>query len=1413
MRILDLRVLALIAAAALAACGTDAAPLGEVQTLAIEDAKVATDEDTPITVTLTIAPADAAVAIVAGPANGALEVIDAAAHTYRYAPKDDFNGEDEFTFSATLGEREATGTATITVTPVNDAPAAAADTYAGTEDTALTVAAPGVLENDADADGDALAAELVSPPAKGSVTLNADGSFAYVPYPDTNGSDSFTYKASDGRSAADAVTVSLVVAAVNDAPGATAGSSDVFEDTQLSGTLAASDADGDALTFSVDAQPLYGVVTITDALAGTFTYDPAPDFYGADSFTFRVYDGAAYSTTVSFAVNVEEVNDAPVATGGSSAVDEDTVLSGYLAASDVEGNLMMYEVVTVAASGNVVITSSLTGAFTYTPNADFNGYDVFAYRVTDGAAYSNTATFAIAVTAVNDLPVGYADAFTTDEDTPLVVAAPGVLANDTDVDGETLTAVVTQNPANGTLGLNADGSFTYTPGADFSGADMFRYRPRDATLTPVAQVTVTLTVNNVNDAPTVTRAYVRAQQDRTFTGSLALHAADAEGQALTFEAVTAPVNAAAFTLNPDGNFTYTPAAAFVGGDMFGFRAYDGEAYSSAATVTVVVEPWAPIEVLLPVSGPTGRTLTIMGHGFGDPGTVTVGGVAATLLNWTSTEVVVVVPAALGAGDHTVQAHDGAVGSNTATYKVVPYVASITPAVVNTGETIDVYGSGLGASGTAYLGGQAAVATSWSNNLVQLTVPAGATGYEHVFIVANPSGLASNSVGVTVRGSDVWITDPIPTVRGTPSAVWTGNEMIIWGGQYGTSRNDGGRYDPAVDAWRPLATQGAPRARNYPGTIWTGTEMIVWGGYDNGTNLSDGARYNPSTDSWAPVTSANEPAPRYYHTMVWTGSEAIVYGGIQEGGGRYDPLTDTWTPITGGPPRRYDGRAVWTGEEMFLWGGSVNSGLVSHGDLYNPLTDTWRTSSVAGAPPGRSQHGMVWTGDEAIVFGGYAGGYEINSGGRYNPALDQWAPISMTNVPQGRREFTEVWTGEEMIVFGGYGGAGGGTLNTGGRYNPATNTWTATPTAGVTRRDYHASVWTGTEMIVWGGRARPSGERYNPQTNTWASMADRSPAQPLGTVTPNVVWTGSELIYWGGMQPGANANTGARYTPATDTWTPMGACSCNGQGYAVVGWTGDEMLVWGGYVGGYTMQAIGKRYHPATDSWGTMSATGAPEARLYAAGGWTGDRFVVWGGYNSVWARLGNGARYDPVLDTWAPMTLTGAPAARVNHATTVVGGKFFVFGGYADSGIVGDGGLYDPALDQWAPLPATDAPSPRQYATALTVAADKVLVWGGASSGALYDLTTDTWTAIADLGAPSARSSAGAAFDGTEVYVWGGQGGVGTGGRYHVGNDTWAPMSLSQAPSGNQPQLMVWTGSELLITMSLYESAVARYLR
>ena len=279
----------------------------------------------------------------------------------------------------------------------------------------------------------------------------------------------------------------------------------------------------------------------------------------------------------------------------------------------------------------------------------------------------------------------------------------------------------------------------------------------------------------------------------------------------------------------------------------------------------------------------------------------------------------------------------------------------------------------------------------------------------------------------------------PSGRWGHAAVWTGREMIVWGGRSSfapsDNKGDGAIYNPETDGWRRMSFEGAPSPRSQMAAVWTGDELIVWGGWGNsGECPTSGGRYNPRTDTWTPLPLANAPEGRLEPAFVWTGRELVVWGGLLQcgnrssgTGGRYDPERGTWKPLqTEGAPVSSRGmQAVWTGTEMIVWSGAhlegdpaINIGLKT-GGRYNPHTDVWQATSEHGAPDGRLYYAAAWTGEEMIVWsGGDQRSGNMSTGGRYNPFGDEWIATANTGAPSGRGIATAVWTGEGMLIFGG-----------------------------------------------------------------------------------------------------------------------------------------------------------------------------------------------------------------------------------------------------------------------------------------------------------------------------------------------------------------------------------------------------------
>ena len=499
-------------------------------------------------------------------------------------------------------------------------------------------------------------------------------------------------------------------------------------------------------------------------------------------------------------------------------------------------------------------------------------------------------------------------------------------------------------------------------------------------------------------------------------------------------------------------------------------------------------------------------------------------------------------------------------------------------------------------------------------------------------------------------SDVWSPTSetgAPTARELHTAVWSGTEMLVWGGHdyiAGSPHpfNSGGRYDPVGNTWAAISAAGAPAARQDHTAVWTGNEMIVWGGFAVGTYFGGGARYLPATDSWAPMTSAGAPLPRTNHVAVWSGSEMLVWAGYgggssyYESGGRYDPLSNLWTPTVwaNAPRPRHGASAVWTGNLLIVWGGLNADEPLNTGSRYDPLTDSWSPTAATGNSRLRVFHTAVWSGSEMLVWGGEPCPYPHDFGGRYDPIADAWQPIDYLTEPLFRRRHSAVWTGSRMLVWGGLTcETSTSVTDSGALYDPVANAWTPISTTHApTPRQEHTAVWTGSAMIVWGGRDGSTspkysgtGARYDPVAGSWTAIANGGSPSPRTGHT--AVWTGNKMIVWGGTGSG-DFNTGATYDPASNQWSPTATAGAPSAriGHSAV-WSGSAMVVWGGETSapGFDAVATGGRYNPATNSWAPTSLVGVPSARHDHVGAWLPGFMMIWGGRGDY--ELDSGGRY------------------------------------------------------------------------------------------------------------------------------------------------------------------------------------------
>ncbi len=541
--------------------------------------------------------------LITGPTQAATFTLNADG-SFNYTPNPNFNGTDTFTYLArdSAGAPSNTATVTLSITPVNDPPVAVSDSF--TVSTGGTLSTQNVLTNDTDVeDTRPTVAELVNGPTNAlSFTLNGDGSFIYVPNAGAT-TDSFTYIARDSAGApSNTATVNISVSSVlNNPPNAVNDIIPAFdEDTSTSGNVLTNDTDVEDGRPAI-AQLITGptqAATFTLNADGSFNYTPNPNFNGTDTFTYIARDSAgATSNTATVTLSITPVNDLPVAVNDSFTLSSGGTLSNQNVLTndtDIEDTRPPIAELVNGPTNALSFVLNADGSFTYVPNTGTTT-DAFTYLARDSAGgASNTATVNISVSSLPNTPPTAIDdlipAF--DEDTS---TTGNVLLNDTDAEDTRpgVAELVTGPTQAATFTLNADGSFSYTPNPNFNGTDTFTYLARDSAGAPSNTATVTLSITPVNDLPIAVNDLIPAfDEDTSTTGNVLSNDTDVEdGRPTIAELVNAPANAATFTLNADGSFSYTPNPNFNGTDTFTYRARDSAgAASNIATVTLSIAP-------------------------------------------------------------------------------------------------------------------------------------------------------------------------------------------------------------------------------------------------------------------------------------------------------------------------------------------------------------------------------------------------------------------------------------------------------------------------------------------------------------------------------------------------------------------------------------------------------------------------------------------------------------------------------------------------------------------------------------------------------------------------------------------------------------------------------------------------------
>lgn len=575
-----------------------------------------TDEDTPLTLDLdAIRLGDHDVegdaftfGGIAGVRNGQLAQNQDG--TYTFTPDANFHGTAGFDYRLT-DANGATGLATVAiqVASVNDAPIAIDHAFSIQEDSPL-VLNPAVLTSGAtDVDFDPLAVAATSNVTGGAISTDSHGNLVFTPTLDFNGTAGFDYTISDGNGGTSVAHATIAIAAVNDAPRSGADVQLVDEDTELvidPATLLANDYDveGDSFAMTGVGHASHGTVSI--GADNQIHFQADQDFNGTASFDYTVVDANGASSDITVQVQVAPINDAPVTADDQFAINEDQTLTlGNAALTgndlDVDGDALPVTAVANAVGGSVAIDTN--GNVIFTPDADYNtaagGQAGFDYTVTDAAGVTSTSHVSLDIAAVNDAPRAPLNHVAATEDSPVTFSAADISTGAYDVEGDAVHFVGVDSVAGGAFTDNGDGTYTFTPDANFNGAAQVQYTMEDANGAQ-SHLIAQIDVAPVNDAPVAHDDSFSVNEDSTLTltsAALTGNDTDVDNDTLTVTGVSNVGNGSAYVSN--GTLVFTPTTNFNGTTTLTYTMTDGHGETSTANVTITVNPVNDTPVINP----------------------------------------------------------------------------------------------------------------------------------------------------------------------------------------------------------------------------------------------------------------------------------------------------------------------------------------------------------------------------------------------------------------------------------------------------------------------------------------------------------------------------------------------------------------------------------------------------------------------------------------------------------------------------------------------------------------------------------------------------------------------------------------------------------------------------------------------
>ena len=503
--------------------------------------------------------------------------------TYNYVPNANYFGSESITYNVCdpLGLC-ASGTLSIQIASVEDLPQAMGESLAVIEGNLLT---GNLSTNDFDGDGDLLSYSALGVAQNGTLVLNTNGSFSFLPNDGFLGSESVGYLVCDGNGNCASATLNIDVLTSNTGPSVVSSAFTIDEDETLSSSLLefVTDAEGGIFTFITLEAPAQG--SIQWLSNGNFVFTPSQNFYGNDSFTYRVCDNGLLCAEATVSITIQPVNDAPVVSAITYVAFEDMSASENIGEYDfdIENEAISYQLISSPAHG--IGTLNENGVLEYTPNANYNGFDLISYQACDASGACTLSELEILVLSVNDNPIAQPDFITIQEDESAIGIIEDLV---TDADNESLFFGTMISPSNGMLVIQNNGNYTYTPNGNFSGADQFTYLVCDGTgICDTA--TIQVTVASVNDAPTAVNDSLTINEEETIELNLAANDFEIENQLMSYE-LEGISSLGNISLSTQGVLYFEANENTFGTESLTIHVCDSEGLCSESEVLITINP-------------------------------------------------------------------------------------------------------------------------------------------------------------------------------------------------------------------------------------------------------------------------------------------------------------------------------------------------------------------------------------------------------------------------------------------------------------------------------------------------------------------------------------------------------------------------------------------------------------------------------------------------------------------------------------------------------------------------------------------------------------------------------------------------------------------------------------------------------